>query len=460
MFCLAALPLWGKRLLPFWLCVATVFLVRHELDWRLAPGRFLEELAAEGATVIHGTGIVPDDPSLIGGAHAHARFPMRVTSLIQTTDAKPAPTFPSWSSGPVPPPAWGDEVEFTGNIEPIFPPRNPGEFDEPAYFARKGIFREMACNYPEENRMIASSQGNRLVAWGRRCRAEMERRLRLGLEDSPEISGLIETLALGLKKELPQEDRDLFQRTGTMHLFVVNGLHIALLAGVLRFILKPLGLRRRAFAVAIIPLLFAYALLTGLSPGSVRAAVMAAVVFGASFADRKPFSWNTFAAAALILLAWDTNELFQPGFQFSFGVVGAILLLASRFQQWMLPLGHTRRVSAAFPLEPMAAGPRHGLALRGGPYRRLRRGLPRRNSIHGGLLPPGHTVGHSRESADGAGGRGHSGGSGLCAARVTRSRQDARCSSTTRIGCSPGCCCASCTASPPCRAVIFLCRAI
>jgi ComEC/Rec2-related protein len=80
-------------------------------------------------------------------------------------------------------------------------------------------------------------------------------------------------------------------------------------------------------------------LITGLSPGSVRAAIMAAVVFGATFAERRPFSFNTLAAAALILLIWDTNELFQPGFQFSFGVVAAIILLADFVQKPLLPLG-------------------------------------------------------------------------------------------------------------------------
>ena len=130
-----------------------------------------------------------------------------------------------------------------------------------------------------------------------------------------------------------------FQHVGALHLFVVNGLHVALLAGILAFLLKPAGIYRRAFALVIIPILFAYALLTGLNPGSVRAAIMAAVMFGATFVERKPFSLNTLAVAALILLLWDTNELYQEGFQFSFGVVAAIILLADLIQGLILPFG-------------------------------------------------------------------------------------------------------------------------
>jgi competence protein ComEC len=218
-------------------------------------------------------------------------------------------------------------------------PRNPGEFDPSAYLARKGIFAQFSCDYASDNSILAHGRGNPLMAWARNARAFLQRRLSLGIDDDLEKSGLVQTITLGLKQETSVADRELFQHVGALHLFVVNGLHIALLAGILAFLLKPLRIRRRAFALVIIPILFAYALITGLSPGSVRAAIMAAVVFGASFVERKPFSFNTLAAAALILLLWDTNELFQEGFQFSFGVVAAIILFADLIQKSILPFG-------------------------------------------------------------------------------------------------------------------------
>jgi ComEC/Rec2-related protein len=104
-------------------------------------------------------------------------------------------------------------------------------------------------------------------------------------------------------------------------------------------LLKPLGIRRRAFALVVIPVLIGYTMVTGFSPGSVRAAIMAAVIFGASFVERRPFSFNSLAAAALVLLIWDTNELFMEGFQFSFGVVVAILFLAHRIEAPIRPAG-------------------------------------------------------------------------------------------------------------------------
>ena len=53
---------------------------------------------------------------------------------------------------------------------------------------------------------------------------------------------------------------------------------------------------------------------------------MSAVLLGGFIAERKAFAFNSLAAAATLILWWDTNELFAVGFQLSFSVVAAILL--------------------------------------------------------------------------------------------------------------------------------------
>src|SRR6266516_4014902 len=100
--------------------------------------------------------------------------------------------------------------------------------------------------------------------------------------------------------------------------------------------------KSRKWATAlIIPLLLFYATVTGLHVSSVRAAVMASILLGGFFFDRKVFVLNSLAAAAFFLLCWDTNELFSTGFQLSFAVVGAIILFADPLfgflQRWGAP---------------------------------------------------------------------------------------------------------------------------
>jgi competence protein ComEC len=327
-------------LVAFGLLVCTVFLILHEIDWRENPGRIPIDLLSNGSSSVQVTGIVTSDPVTAEYAYRapHSHFEMRVTEINDGSNTLRS-AFPVeiYWSGPTP--VWGDEVSLVASIAPMPSPRNPGEFNYAIYLARRGIFAELSSEYPEDCQVIGHGNGNRLLALARTCRAGLERRITLGIEDDPEIAGLIQTITLGSKQETSEEDRELFQHAGALHLFVVNGLHVALLATILGLLLKPFRIYRRAFAAIIIPALFAYALVTGLNPGSVRAAIMAAVLFGASFFERRPFSLNSLAAAALILLLWDTNELFKTGFQFSFGVVAAIILLAKLIEKPILPLG-------------------------------------------------------------------------------------------------------------------------
>ena len=339
-FCFAAAAIFGRRILPFWLLIGTSFFIRHEVDWRENPGRLPLDLLAQGITHLRGVGIVTSDPAGAGYAFhtPHSRFLLDVTDIRY--DGRDVSTdFSAQVYWTGPPPAWGDEVSLSAGVSAVPGPRNPGEFDMAAYLARKGVFAQLSCNYSDDNLVLAHDKGERFLTWARNCRAALQRRITAGIEDDPETAGLISTITLGAKQETSAATRELFQHVGALHLFVVNGLHVALLSGIMAFLLKPARIYRRAFAGIIIPILFAYALITGLSPGSVRAAIMAAVFFAATFIERKPFSFNTLAAAALILLLWDTNELFQEGFQFSFGVVASIILLADLLQKLILPLG-------------------------------------------------------------------------------------------------------------------------
>jgi ComEC/Rec2-related protein len=150
---------------------------------------------------------------------------------------------------------------------------------------------------------------------------------------------LIESMVLGLRGETPPEMKGLFQKTGTLHLFAVSGLNVAMLAGIAWYLLKPLRVPRRAAVVIIIPLLCAYALVTGLSASCVRATVMASFILLGQLIGRPAIAMNSLAAAAVAILAWDTEEFFTPGFQLSFALVAFIMGLSGPIARWMEPFG-------------------------------------------------------------------------------------------------------------------------
>jgi ComEC/Rec2-related protein len=156
------------------------------------------------------------------------------------------------------------------------------------------------------------------------------------LEDSPEIHGLISGMVLGARDETPDEIEEQFQQTGTLHLFAVSGLNVAIVAQLL-WILAIAARVPRQWAIAlIIPALFFYAAITGLNTSSVRAALMGAILLGGFFVERKVLPVNSVAAAAFLILCYDTNQLFSTGFQLSFAVVLAIIILAERLYRLLV----------------------------------------------------------------------------------------------------------------------------
>lgn len=328
------------RTVPVLLFTAAAFYTLHLFNFHLGAGRALAAEIGTQSRVVQASGIVIDEPQATGASRwgARSRFHIRLEQItldgtMRSCDAKVAA---QWAGVP---PAYGDRVKFTGNARGILQPRNPGQFDYASYLKRQDIYSEIRLQYPSDGSVLSSGHGNLLMEFAHQARRWMQSKLSLDLQDSPEIAGLIQSLVLGLKNETPEETRELFQRTGTMHLFVVNGLHVGLFALIAWVLIRPLGVTRRRSVFVIIPLLAFYALVTGLSPGSVRATIMAGIVLGAHLADRKSLSFNNLAAAAFGILLWDTNELFMPGFQFSFGVVFSIMLLAGRFQRFFARFG-------------------------------------------------------------------------------------------------------------------------
>ena len=116
---------------------------------------------------------------------------------------------------------------------------------------------------------------------------------------------------------------------------MISGFNVGLVAGVLELLLRVCGLpwRLRLWLLALG--VGGYCLLTGMQPPVVRATLMAWVVIGACALDRV-ISWpNTLAAAALLILWIHPVQLFDPGFQLSFGAVVSLLVFTGRWQPWL-----------------------------------------------------------------------------------------------------------------------------
>lgn len=144
---------------------------------------------------------------------------------------------------------------------------------------------------------------------------------------------LLSGILLGNKKDLPAPLKLALRDTSTLHIVVVSGQNLTLLAALF---LKMSGLIKRkvAIVISILAVIF-YTLLTGAQVPVIRAAIMAILAFGAeAFGRQRDGIWILTVTAGLMLLVnplWKTDLSFQLSFLATLGVMTVAPVLEERF---------------------------------------------------------------------------------------------------------------------------------
>ena len=206
-------------------------------------------------------------------------------------------------------------------------PANPGQFDSAAYSLRQGFVADLDVRSVRLLKRDPFPLHTYFLKAAQRSREWIEQQLEAGIEGEEQPLALIRGMALGVTDEASADLQRPFRNTGTLHVFSVSGLHVALISTIGWMFLSVLGVKRTLALVILIPAVFAYAFITGWRPSAARAAIMVTVFMAATIFDRNSRLQNSLGAAALVLLASDTHQLFTAGFQLSFGVLYAIALL-------------------------------------------------------------------------------------------------------------------------------------
>ncbi len=170
-------------------------------------------------------------------------------------------------------------------------------------------------------------------SWADAFQEWARRTLSLGLPGEDESLRLQWAMALGWKPGLNNEVSEPFMRSGTMHIFAISGLHIALVAAILVNLLRAARCSQSLCGAAAIPSIWLYTAATGWQASAVRAAVMMTLVAGGWILRRPGDLLNSLGAAAFLILAFDPQQLFMPGFQLSFIAVFYLAWTASSIRR-------------------------------------------------------------------------------------------------------------------------------
>lgn len=226
-------------------------------------------------------------------------------------------------------------LELHGVLRPPPGPVALGLFDYATHLRHQGCWFMLVADGPHDWQLAEGSAprpplSERFLPWAQRTLAR-------GLPDD-EATRLLWAMALGWKTALTDEVDTVFMESGTMHVFAISGLHIALIAGVIVALLRAARLPRRLCGLLVIPLIWFYVAATGWQTSAIRSALMSSVVIGGWMLERPGDLFNSLALALLAVLLWEPGQLFQASFQLSFGVVAGMALLVPALEPRLLKL--------------------------------------------------------------------------------------------------------------------------
>jgi len=231
----------------------------------------------------------------------------------------------------------GQTVEIAGVISRPPPPLAEGLFNFENYLARRGIYYQLKTESTNDWKLLAPGAAqppltDRFLNWSQNT-------LALGLPGEDEPLRLLWAMTLGWRTAFTGDIGEPFLRAGTMHMFAIDGLRIALLSGIIVTLLRGLRLSRAWCGAIAMPTIWFYTAATGWEPSAIRASVMMTIVLGGWALKRPGDLLNSLAAAALIILIGNPNQLFEASFQLSFFVVLVIAVmlppLNEFFDRWL-----------------------------------------------------------------------------------------------------------------------------
>ncbi len=249
-----------------------------------------------------------------------------------------------WTEAAIEP---GQEIRVHGRLRA---PRGflaPGSPDRAIAIASRGASLELDARSVV---IIRDDPGITARIW--RAAGSLQRTLAANLPADDPAGAALRGIVTGDRSRIPRDLDDRWRIAGIYHVLSVSGLHLAVIAGLAFALLRrlvaasPLGGRSRpARWAAPLALTFAvaYTLVTGAQIATLRALLVVAIVLVAQMVDRPVRLVDALGVAALAILAWRPQDLYDASFQLSFVAALTLALRPPRD----VPTGWPARVKRA-----------------------------------------------------------------------------------------------------------------
>jgi competence protein ComEC len=214
-------------------------------------------------------------------------------------------------------------VRVLGMLQRPAPAMNPGQFDWAHYYREQRVLASLHIPHAE-NIEILDSPGPTPVMW---LRDQTRRLLAAGFAPGRSLDhALLRALLLGDHDPQLRDVQEHFQRTGTSHHLAISGMHVAVLGGLVYWVCRLLCLSPRLAVCLMTGFVILYGVAALPSPPVVRS-VLLCVAFGIGVAGgRSVDAAQLLALSVLAMLVYHPLDLYNAGFQLSFGTVLGLIL--------------------------------------------------------------------------------------------------------------------------------------
>ncbi len=239
-------------------------------------------------------------------------------------------------------PEAGDRVILFGDLADAPEGANPGEFDYRNYLLMNDIQKTFRVHFKDDIKITGKDNSGFLkmhvVLPARKYAIENINKY-VGGNEGAFLNGLV----TGYRSDIPREMKEDFVKAGVMHILAVSGLNVAYVILMLSFVLSMLRTGLTFKIILYIAALLFYTFFTGASASIIRAVIMGSLMLLVFVVQRKPNFYNIIGLSAVIILAIDSRQLFNPGFILTYASVLSIVYFTERICEMFPSLGKQKK---------------------------------------------------------------------------------------------------------------------
>ena len=215
---------------------------------------------------------------------------------------------------------------------------DPGVWNREEYLVEQGMTSTATVSFDRVERLGGVTESGlacRLSGWQHAASERLlalpraMRGLPVVLRLSPQDAAMLSAMVAGDRSYLTHALRVGFERTGSFHMLVVSGFHLAIVAGCILWVLQRMGLPRIPASLMTLAATFAYALFTGFATPVQRSLWMITLYLLARLVYRERNPLNTIGFASLCLLVVSPRSLFDASLQMTLLAVVSIAGVAA-----------------------------------------------------------------------------------------------------------------------------------